>query len=364
MRSVIVLHNFGLGDHFMCHGIVRDYAARYAKVGLFCLPHNYASTAFMYRDLPNVAILKGDEKVARAYIAENAGPGREYGESMIIGFDRLDKNSGVHLQKQFYTMAGVGLDKTWSAFHVERDRAVERAFSEKNAPKKPYAFLHEDTSRGYAIKRHLVNRDLEVFVPDPSKAATVFDYTEIIEKAAEIHVIDSSFMFMIDCLPYRNPDQKLFVHRYARENNEWQLPILKKDWTIIGEQTNALDPLRRLVDWLAAHTSNNFLRRLYRKIFRIAGWTMGRPNKPDIKGFIDRYDHFGIEVYPDMLASDAKTREALKKIRPNVKNALMTRIDRKILSLKAAERMLAEAGYEVFERQIYSKEACFISRRS
>lgn len=57
-----------------------------------------------------------------------------------------------------------------------------------------------------------------------------------IENAAEIHVIDSCFMFLIDCMKYTNHSQKLFVHRYSRKNDLFLLPVLRKNWTIITEK--------------------------------------------------------------------------------------------------------------------------------
>jgi hypothetical protein len=68
----------------------------------------------------------------------------------------------------------------------------------------------------------------------PLKALTnnVFDYCTLIERAEEIHVVDSAFMFLVDNLSYSNPRQKLFVHRYARQNPPWNMPVLKKPWTI------------------------------------------------------------------------------------------------------------------------------------
>jgi hypothetical protein len=68
----------------------------------------------------------------------------------------------------------------------------------------------------------------------PGLTDNLFDFCDVIEKAEEIHVIDSSFMFLIDCLPYEAPNQKLFVHRYARPNAAWNLPILKKPWVILN----------------------------------------------------------------------------------------------------------------------------------
>jgi hypothetical protein len=218
----------------MVHGIVREYAKKYSRVAIFSLPHNYLSVSFMFRDLPNVLVIKGDNAFAEKMIANNAtAPASEkYDEVKIIGFDLLNRTSGVPLEKQFYTLAGLDISKKWENFHVDRDYAKEKEFYEKFAPKEPYVFLHEDTPRSFLINRKKINPAYKIFVPDASIAQNFFDYGMIIEKAAEIHVIDSSFMFLIDCLEYSNPTQKLFVHRYSRENPKWKLPILKKNWHI------------------------------------------------------------------------------------------------------------------------------------
>ncbi|MFA6502909.1 MAG: hypothetical protein WCT45_01455 [Candidatus Paceibacterota bacterium] len=232
--SLLLLHHLGLGDHFMVHGIVREYCKKYDRVAIFALPHNYVSVSFMFRDLPNLTVLQGDEAFAREYIQRNASaPSTErYDEVKVLGFESL-RRSGTPLEQQFYDLAGIALAKKWESFFVERDRAREEELFERIAPQGPYAFLHEDRTRDFTINRGKIRSDLALFVPDPAQTDNVFDYCTLIERAQEVHVIDSSFMFLIDCLPYTAPDQKLFVHRYARPNPSWKLPILKKPWHII-----------------------------------------------------------------------------------------------------------------------------------
>lgn len=231
---MLLLHHFGLGDHFMCHGIVREYCKRYEKVAIFSLPHNYVSVSFMFRDLTNLTIIKGDEAFARDFIRRNetASGAEKYDGVKILGFEYL-RRSGTPLEQQFYDLAGVDLAKKWESFYVERDYARERALLEKIAPKGDYAFLHEDTTRDFTINRERIPKQLAVYESDPALTDNAFDYCMLIEKAKEIHVIDSSFMFLIDCLVYDAPNQKLVVHRYARPNPTWKLPILKKPWRII-----------------------------------------------------------------------------------------------------------------------------------
>jgi hypothetical protein len=40
-------------------------------------------------------------------------------------------------------------------------------------------------------------------------------------------------MYLTDLLDYKNPNQKLFIHRYARPNTPWNMPELRKNWNIL-----------------------------------------------------------------------------------------------------------------------------------
>ncbi|HEU5114320.1 MAG TPA: hypothetical protein VFT82_00980 [Candidatus Paceibacterota bacterium] len=356
MKSILLLHHMGLGDHVMCHGIVREYAKRYSRVGLFALPHNAASVAFMYRDLPNVTVIKATDAEARKYMAENSGkPGALYDEAVTIGFEKLDRVSGEPLEIQFYKLAGVDFTKLWDSFRINRDTKREEALYEKAAPKKPYAFLHEDRSRSYNIKRSLIDQKLEIFIPAPELADNFCDYITAIERAAEIHVIDSSFMFLIDCLPYDNPNQKLFVHRYARENNEWQLPILKKDWHILLPEPGPFDFLRVFLEKLQAKKpTNSFIKRAIRAFFRKAGWTMGRPDRPNVEALVKRYK----PLFKTKTASGDFPQ--LSADRPEI--LIWSFPARSRAERDAAEMKLASVGFSVRERHIFPNETCLVSR--
>lgn len=273
MSSILIHHHPGLGDHIMCHGIVREYAKKYDKVALFSLPHNFTSVSFMYRDLKNVTVIKGSEAFAEDFVTKH---GSDYTEVKIIGFQNLDRMSSVQLEKQLYHIAGVPLEKIWDSFFVQRDLKNEQALFDLVAPNNEYFFLHEDVPRNYRIERKLIAKKYTVVSADSKITDNVFDYCTVIERAKEIHVIDSSFMFLIDCLQYENSDQKLFVHRYARENEVWKLPILKKNWTVLTLTDNAAgkdSSLSKFID----RTENLFLthplfKRLTRKLYRTFNW--------------------------------------------------------------------------------------------
>ena len=118
-------------------------------------------------------------------------------------------------------------------YRVERDLQREQSFFNRVVPAQPYIFMHDDSIYGSSIDPMKIPAALPVVRADPKLTDNIFDYCGVIEKAAQIHVVDSVFMFLVDCLPYANPGQKLFVHRYARANPPWNLPVLKKNWTML-----------------------------------------------------------------------------------------------------------------------------------
>lgn len=234
--SILVYHHLGLGDHIMCHGIIREYCNSYRKVGLICHTHNYPSISFMFRDLKNLEIHQGGDDFARALIASNdtLPLERRYDKIKIIGFENLNRESRIPLEQQFYALAGVDIKKKWSLFYVNRDIKQESMLYEKIKPKQNYAFIHQDVPRNFTIQKNKISKKLALIEPNKTLTNNIFDYCTLIEHANEVHVIDSSFMFLIEHLTYKKIDQKLFIHRYARENSTWKLPILQKNWKILN----------------------------------------------------------------------------------------------------------------------------------
>lgn len=279
----------------MCHGIVREYCKKYDRVTIFSYPHNFPTVSFMFRDLKNLNIIKGDDAYIRKYILEQSSntANPEYDLAKIIGFQYLNHDSGMPLEKQFYSLAGLDISKKWDSFYIERNKTKEEELFNKVAPKGDYAFVHEDLPRKYLIDRDKIGSNCQVFKPERGMAESIIDYCTIIEKAKEIHVIDSSFMFLIDCLDYTNPEQKLFVHRYSRENDAWKLPILKKNWKIITK-SNAKKTFSKIPALTYYNLKNKlkqhplFIRAL-RKIYRMRGKQLTWNATVELDAFIRRY---------------------------------------------------------------------------
>jgi hypothetical protein len=229
VSSILIDHHNRLGDHIMCNGIVREYAKSHGRVGVFTIPKFEPFVKFMFRDLPNVEVVTvRTHRDKTLYRLRNL---------LTRRFDRIQKiwdvnfETGVPSEYQFYELAGVPHAKKCESFWIEPDGERERALEAKlNLPER-YIFVHDDAR--YPIDDSRIDSTLPLVRVGPGATDNLFDYRGIIERADEVHVIDSSFMFLIDCTAYDAPDQKLFVHRYARPNAPWNLPILKKPWRIL-----------------------------------------------------------------------------------------------------------------------------------
>lgn len=224
MIRKFVYHHLGLGDHIICHGIVREILKTCDTLHIACKQHNMSSVYNMFIDeIDRISLIQGNDNTIGDYL--NIA-GNLYNEIIRIGFSLNETES---FEKQFYKMADVDFEKKWSNFYIEE---TER--QNKFSIEQPYSFVHDD--KRFPISPGILKTFSSTpnrFIVSENPTESVTDYIKVIKAASEIHVIDSAFLFLIDCLHYDSSKQKLFIHRYARENPSWCLPILKKNWNII-----------------------------------------------------------------------------------------------------------------------------------
>lgn len=231
--KVLLDFHHGMGDELICNGLVREYCKKYETVGIFCIKRNYTNVAFMYRDLSNLRIhvvASHTERMRFRFF----NPFR-FGESHydeIRAIDEYDEESEIRFERQVYEKTfGIPLDKKWDSFYVKRDPEREEALLKKTGVTGPFQFVHDDGR--FPLNRSRISPTLPVIEPTKELTNNVFDCSGVIERASEIHVVDSSFIVLIDCLSYVNEKQRLYKHHYARATPAAQSPILRKQWTIL-----------------------------------------------------------------------------------------------------------------------------------
>ncbi len=220
MSELLIYHHLGLGDHIINNGLVRECAKKFDRISLFCKQNNIDTVKDMYFDL-NVFLLTGDDKLAVDYIRECIVE-----HVLCVGFD--DLNDKEPFDYQFYKLAGLSFKTRWESFYCPHNPKEDELFASLDLPPK-YALVHEDVERGYMIDHSEISLPIVELEKIPNYS--LINWRKVINGAAEVHMIDSSAMFLADSLEENGA--ALFVHRYARSNPQWQLPILKRPWKIL-----------------------------------------------------------------------------------------------------------------------------------
>ena len=224
-----ILPHLGLGDYLVCNGLIRNLIKEDKKYVLFTNKNYKQSIEFMFKDIKNLSYaLVPAVEFNRQYILPYI---KDYEYFLIvIGYDGMDYSTSA--DKMFYKQHNIDFKKRWTDFYVERDSETERKIFEHYGVKEnEYIFLHEGGSDNKAlIDRTKIKSNINIVSPEKGLTETIFDYCYLIEHAAEVHVIESSFLFLIDSI---KTNGKLFAHRYAKQLAQYTIPNLKKEWTIL-----------------------------------------------------------------------------------------------------------------------------------
>lgn len=224
-----ILPHLGLGDYLVCNGLIRNLIKTDDPYILFTNIKYKTSIEFMFRDIKNLSYsfvppVEFNRQYIMPYIKHNPH------KLITIGYEAIRPNVSADIT--FYNQHQIPFFKRWSDFYVERDLEREmKLFEQYGVKEHEYIFLHEGGSANDAfIDRSKIETNKPFVSPDPKLTDNIFDYRYLIENAFEVHIIESSFLFLTDSI-YTNG--KLFAHRYARKLETFSIPHINKPWTIL-----------------------------------------------------------------------------------------------------------------------------------
>jgi len=229
MNEIYIYHHLGLGDHIILNGFVRHIAKSYDRTWVFAKPGKETDNVKrMYYDNKNIIINPFDDSGARKYM--QIFPSHNY---LIVGhtpdfFKRLsDPNNNKTFDQLFYEDHQIPYEYKWDGFYyernLEREKEVYYDILDLNDDSE-FIFLHENKER--PINKE-IPKDIQIIQPNNMNVG-IFDYLYTIEKAKEVHVMNSSFMNLIDCIQLRQ--KGLFYHEYSRPDTN---TVLKLPWRIL-----------------------------------------------------------------------------------------------------------------------------------
>jgi hypothetical protein len=226
-NECLLITHLGLGDLILCNGLIREIKKKYDKVFIPVKKHNIFNFRDLFKDDLNVKPLSVSDD-NEALLFDNG----LFTNSLKLGIFSNSYINSNNFCESFYIQANVEYSKRWDSFVYVRDLNKENMLFNLLNKNDNFVFVHDDPTRNLKINKQFNNVISPIHKFGESNEFTIFNYGLVLEKAQEIHCIDSSFACFIDHIPSLK-DKPKFIHRYVRKNNN--NPYYKNNWTILNE---------------------------------------------------------------------------------------------------------------------------------
>jgi len=239
MKSIYIHHHLGLGDCIDCNAIARIYAKEYDKVNIFCKECYSYMVTYMYRDNPKINVITIPDGIDENYFVKHYLDGTTCTMEQLKGLQPMDtfegqveflkighdnypwgqeEKLGKGCAEIFYDLVNIPYIKRFEEFYYERDPKEEkRVYDKLNPNDEEYIFVHDDASRGYPIDDDRVfeyNDGKEIKIIRNDMSENLFFYGMILEKAKQIHCMESSFRSIVEIL---DTTDELYFHSFRTE---------------------------------------------------------------------------------------------------------------------------------------------------
>jgi len=187
---MIIYHHLGLGDHFMCYGLVRHFAEQ-ETIQLLCKTHNLPTVQQMYSG-HNIELIPvaGDQEANE--LLQNCSAIKR------IGF--TDTCNTGDFGKEFYRQAGIPYDTRWKyKINISPPKLIPGVKGKIIIHDKNEFTIHVAGTRIHHIS-----------------GWTLLDWSYYVENAEKIYCIESSVRQMIEFL---NPKGVLYLYSHSGPKN-------------------------------------------------------------------------------------------------------------------------------------------------
>lgn len=205
----------GLGDAIALSGAAVALADTYGHVRFPCLARYWNSVQSIFINNPEVEVMVVPNMDAVVKMREHKGSIRAYEDEIPrdIDFFQMDHYRWIYEKLLF-----LPYDFRWNQCPIKlASRRVSQACFRDI---EQYRFIHDDPERGFRIRMQDIKPLARTTVDAIDRwhrphdlAMSILRYVDMIEYAAEVHVIDSAFFHLTESI---QPKGKLFLHRYAR----------------------------------------------------------------------------------------------------------------------------------------------------
>jgi len=219
MTGVIVHHHTGLGDHFMCNGLVHRMLEKYGQVDLICKDHLVKSVSHLYEDWPEIKIIPIRDETTDVYLHASLNNK----EIIRVGFENCDFNA---FEDSFYTQLELDPADEFENFKLPSRLQCSYEFSQNVLGNLPPNFIFVHNVSSYKEFNLKIDSNNHRFIVRKEDTDDILDYIDAMIQAKEVHVINSGLSNLVFQLVWKEilPGEKVFYHD-ARKLDMGGIPI-------------------------------------------------------------------------------------------------------------------------------------------
>lgn len=198
--EAIIYHHLGLGDHFICNGLVNLISERFDKVFLITKEHNFETISCLYKDNEKVEVISIKKE------PEDIELFSRINDLKVVKIGFVDFSNKT-FDRSFYSQLGVDFSRRYTNFKLPEQIENSEEIYNKLVTEFPYCLIHRVCSQ--EIFDLNIDTNLPRIYIQPGVTNNLLDYVKIIKNASEIHCVDSSVYHLIDSIDVPG---KLYFH--------------------------------------------------------------------------------------------------------------------------------------------------------
>lgn len=233
MKNIYIHQHSRLGDMILCNGLIRILSKKYKNkvINIFCRSKLINLIQYMYRDNKRIKLIPLEENFKltnvklincyeKKFIHDFFQKNKIKKEQCItIGFENYQKTKDLNPDKKrpwpcdivFYKQFNIPFYKRFTETFWKRNKQNEKKLYNKLIKKdEKFIFIHDDPKNNLHLSnKFLINKNIKIVRNDINE--NIFDYGLILEKATEIHIMESSIRQIIEVLNIKT--KKLFLYK-------------------------------------------------------------------------------------------------------------------------------------------------------
>jgi len=229
--TLYVLCNDHIGNYLMYYGLLKELSDIYQRIIIIMNDEtfNYNNVKKLYRPIKNIKIIKESNFNLNIKNVNNISLKWDNKE-----ISEMYNGKPVFFDQYFHVKLGYPLHIKWNNFNLRRNIRKEKDvfYNKLNLKDEDkFIFLHENKNKNVLIDRKYINSSIKIIInPEDYPDISIFDFLYTIEKASEVHVVNSAFLSLIDLCNIKR--HGLFYHRYAGYK-DYEQPSLRLRFNII-----------------------------------------------------------------------------------------------------------------------------------